>query len=74
MSWHCTSVTNAEHTRYGYCTKVDVTVTNDVFAVLCRKLYLVGVGLRGWYWLGLDVDLTLRSRSSIKQRANCSVP
>jgi hypothetical protein len=41
-------------------TKVGVIVANDVFIVLCRKLYLAGTRLYGWCWLGLDVvDLTL---------------
>jgi hypothetical protein len=57
LSWHCTSVTNVEHKKYGCCAKVGVKVTNNVFDVLCRKLYLAGIRFNGRYWLGLDVDL-----------------
>jgi hypothetical protein len=59
LSWQCTSVTYVEHKKYGCCTKARLIFTNDVFVVLCRKLYLAGMGLYVWCGLDLDVDLTV---------------
>jgi hypothetical protein len=58
LSWHCTSVTSAGHNRHGCYIKVGVTVTNVVFAVLCRKLYWLVYGCMAGTMLGLGVDLT----------------
>jgi hypothetical protein len=74
MLWHCTSVTNVEHKKYGYCTKACVTVTNDVlFVVLYGKLYLASTCPRSWYLLGLDVDLTSLARQCIPLSVPASI-
>jgi hypothetical protein len=48
LSWHFTSVTDAEQNGYGCCIKAGVVDTSDAYVVFCRNLNLAGIGLVAW--------------------------